>query len=655
MEREKKVLEDGSFENKKKKRKVRMIILSILLVLVLLLGSSYAFFTLSKTGEKQNIIKIGKLSLVLNEEAGSGIKLENAVPTPIDQGLKGTPYHFTIENNGTVDADYSVYLDNTGTIDDPYMFYYALKKDGKIIDMNYLNSFDVLSFGTIHPGKKVEYDLYIWLDYNVAASDVGTGYYQGTIRIESNQQKVRKLSSYVNHACDGETECQRNDEGMTYFQQHYYGKDAIRKYIWYSGKLWLATGYDNDGNVKAITTQVQTQIPWGSTSAYQGSYVESWLNEEFLPTLNNYQKFLVTDYPWNYSVLPAAGSNYQTPIGNETIVTSPVGLLNTWDIFQASDGDDRMTGADTILGSGLTGFHYYLGNANSEGKVAVSGGGLISYGPYELGSTVMPGISPAVVFNKDVKVVSGTGTQENPYRLEGDTGATSGALLNTRYGGEYVAFGDQLNYTYRINKVEGGKTKLNATYPLIVRSVTTEEEKYEHLVVYTTTSSSTIYNRILWSTSGGINYNPSSTDFPLAYFLNHDFLEASNGYMTASDRLMIAENQTWYMNSVSFTQSYKKAGASASGMDMKTTATVGLPILGERSFELETNPLVSGTVGGYRNILLTLSGGSARHFFNVRHTSGSTSSAVIPSLYLKSSVKIKSGSGTKNDPYILTT
>ncbi len=632
MEKEKIDLGDGTLENKKKKKRIRVRILSILLVLVLLLGSSYAFFTLTKTGEKQNIIKIGKLSLSLSEGIDSGIKLENAVPTTIDKGLSGTPYHFSITNDGTVDANYNVYLDNTGTIEDPFMFYYALKKNGKIIVLDYLNSFDVLSFGVISPGETVDYDLYIWLDYNDDGSSITSGqYYQGTIRVESTQQRVQKLSDYIKRACDGTNNCMNESDGFTYFKQNYYGSDTTKKYIWYSGKLWLVTGYDSDGNV------------------------ESWLNEEFLPTLDNYQKYLVVDYSWNYSTLSSTGAQYQTPIGKETIVKSPVGLLNTWDVFQASDGDNSMTGADTIISGNIGGSHYYLGNANLEGKVAVAGSGLISYGLYELGSTTMPGVTPSVVFNKNAKVASGIGTKENPYLLDGTISTGSGYLLNSVPSGSYVALGNGLNYSYRISRVENGLTKVTSTYPLMVKKVTDTSEDYNNLIVYRTgtaqaNATNTFYYRTYAYLVGSteLNYDATSKNYPLAYFLNQDFLGLLNGYFSIEDLNFIATNRKWYLNSVSSTESYKNAlGTSGTAV----TATVGLPSLAERSWDLESHPLVSSTNGGYRNMLMTHNG-TQFYYFNPKHTSGSFAT-VIPSFYLKENVVIKSGRGTKNDPYIL--
>lgn len=635
--------------------------MSIVLFLVLLLGLSYAWFTLTLNGTKQNVIKVGKLSLVLTE--GNAITIEDAVPTYMETALQEKPYHFTIENDGTVEASYSLYLDPTGDVTSGSLlarFYYVLKKDGKIINIGTLKEIDDIPVqsGIISPQGKSEYDLYIW--YGADNTVQVTKTYQGVLRIESEQSKTQKLSQYVMHACDGKDECTRVDQEFTYFQQGYYAP-SIRKYVWYSGKLWIVTGYDSDGNVKMMTADPQTIIPWGTTSDYQGSHVETWINEEFLPTLNNYQNLLVTDQVWNYS--KSTGTNTD-PIGTDRLVTSPVGLLNSWDVYQAGNLDNQFSDSDRILS--LMG-KIYLGNASSTGNIF--SGGLQTF---DFRKEVTPdtneflGVSPAVVVKKDVLVISGTGTKDDPYRFKGDDHGKANELLNTRYAGEYVAFGDNVNYSYRISKIEDEKTKLISAHPLLELFIDKNNQDREYIYLFDTedhAKNPPVFHYPYKTEGGDLLYYSAndSINYPLGYFLNHSFLSPINGFISTVDKSMILENQTWYTGTVRGGESYKNAKDSTK----QVTATVSLPSIGDANSVLQSSDKKTGKLFPrvmshiYGGIFLTNNGTDlySETTLSNQPISQYGEDGIYgwrPTFYLKSNVKIKSGSGTKLDPYILT-
>ena len=68
----------------------------------------------------------------------------------------------------------------------------------------------------------------------------------------------------------------------------------------------------------------------------------------------------------------------------------------------------------------------------------------------------------------NVKIIDGDGSEDNPYRLEGDNDTNlSGTKLNTRYSGEYLTFGAGENNLYRIVSHETeGLTKITSAEPL---------------------------------------------------------------------------------------------------------------------------------------------------------------------------------------------
>lgn len=67
----KKINNNNYIEKSKKKIVVLGIVLIILVTM--LIGGTYALFTINKNGDKQNVIKAGDISMVLDESADTSI------------------------------------------------------------------------------------------------------------------------------------------------------------------------------------------------------------------------------------------------------------------------------------------------------------------------------------------------------------------------------------------------------------------------------------------------------------------------------------------------------------------------------------------------------------------------------------------------------
>ncbi len=643
-------------DKENKKKKILKVVLPLGVVLVLLLGLSYAWLRISLSGEKENVLKSGSLSLYLDESMGEGIQMENAVPTSIEMALQAEPYHFTVQNDGSINAEYTLYLKNDGTVTNVSMFNYALMRDGKIIAIDKLSKItgranvkNAMTIGTIRPGATADYKLYLWVD---ASYKKGTPSFMGSLEISATQQKSRKLSNHIEEACKDVDNCTRQKDDYTYFQQGYYG--LAKKYIWYSGKLWVATGYDKAGNVKAVTESEVTKMPWGPTIDYQGSYVESWLNDEFLPTLHNYQKFLVTDASWNYSHEIAGTGDWNTswPIGKDRIVQGPVGLLNKEDLYYASGQDGYFNSGDTIIGQ--IGHYYYVGTPLANGRLMIGGIRWVTFGAFDLNSTDFAGVLPSVVFQKNVEVISGEGTREHPYRLKGDESGSKGDLLNTRYSGEYVAFGEGVNSSYRISKVENGLTKLVSTRQLLNLKITEDGQNVYPLngIDYNEETGEEFYP-YSYTTTGSLNrWDSNSKEYPIAYLLNHTFLNPVSEFLSKSAQNMIATDQKWYPGTVLAKDDYRQLKNDANA----NVATIGLLSFGEPYNviqKVDDVAMLSFTDGSNSEKGLLLVNDGANFYVDSTSMSSKENGPFRPSMYLKSNVKIKSGSGTKMDPYIL--
>ena len=95
----------------KKENKLGFIVL-IVSVLICALAVSYAIWTQTYHGKKENKMDTATLILTLDESASKGISLLNTVPVTDDKGESFEPYTFTVKNSGTTDAKYRILLVN---------------------------------------------------------------------------------------------------------------------------------------------------------------------------------------------------------------------------------------------------------------------------------------------------------------------------------------------------------------------------------------------------------------------------------------------------------------------------------------------------------------------------------------------------------------
>ena len=252
--------------------------------------------------------------------------------------------------------------------------------------------------------------------------------------------------------------------------------------------------------------------------------------------------------------------------------------------------------------------------------------GVDNYGnAYNRNPSYARGVRPSINLKSTVRIVNGDGTIDNPYRLNGDNDTNlSGALLSTRYSGEYIRFGNDENNLYRIVSHENGSgTKIVSAEPL---------------------KSS---GEFIESTFGS-NVTFSSTN-TIGTFLNGEYLTS---YVDSSYSEMIEESTTWYLGAVGSDASYKLAKYTDTSGTTTTSnveeSKVGLLRFGE---------LMAGQFDRYSNNIIywTLTPYSTSRVWGVAiDCTPSDAYGVRPSMNLKSNVQIINGDGTLNSPFELS-
>lgn len=238
--------------------------------------------------------------------------------------------------------------------------------------------------------------------------------------------------------------------------QYYVDKNVNNNYVWYSGMFWRIVSFNtSDKTIKLITDENVSIATYDKSSKnYRASNINLWLNNIFLKGLRNPEKYLL-ETEWNYT----AASTPIAPSRTSTTM-SQIGLLNYYEYCKiVNAGNSCNTGAGFLnIGKKF----WLLTDYTSGENVWYVDSGTAKNGVVNQ----FMGVRPTIVLKPNITFISGgNGTQNNPYRLTGDTGANIGSYLNTRYIGEYVKFN---NVNFRIIDSEAGYTKLIATEPLNV-------------------------------------------------------------------------------------------------------------------------------------------------------------------------------------------
>lgn len=218
---------------KTRKSQIALVVILILIAIVTLVGSSYALFTKTLTGTKKVTVQTGTLNATFEE--GNAINLTNTIPMTDEDGLKTTPYTFTIKNTGTVKDYYSIYNDedtSTTTLNTKYLKYKLTGSNGydsgikRVSDLGSGKTF--LTSSSLKVGKSVTYTLYMWLDLESTSDEMGKTY-QSKIVVENVSNQLSKYYAFGNPTEADKTDFKDviKESGHNVFNQLYGSQKSV--------------------------------------------------------------------------------------------------------------------------------------------------------------------------------------------------------------------------------------------------------------------------------------------------------------------------------------------------------------------------------------------------------------------------------------------
>ena len=339
----------------------KYIIISVIVItisIIALIGTSYALLTMNIEGEKEISLTAGILKVDFSE--GNNINLENTVPMSDNQGLKTTPYTFTITNTGNIDAYYHISLeeDSNNALSNSYLKMRLINDkgyDSGVVKVNSygIGTFDVMNEQVLEQSDNTTYTLWMWLDENADNSAQGK-IYQSKIVVTSYDRKQNTPN------------VPELDDGMiavTYNGSNWVKADANTNY-WYN--------YNSGQWANAVTVSSSTR------DTYKNANVGTVISMDDIETM------WVWIPRYSYTIGSEDGTNYYGKQGDYLDSTPTQELPGEIDVkFVSENVKDRGT-AKYIVNNGISNNSWYTPDAFTFGDEELSG---IWVGKFETSSS----------------------------------------------------------------------------------------------------------------------------------------------------------------------------------------------------------------------------------------------------------------------------
>ena len=274
---------DKEIEIKKKKRNLS-IYYGLLVTVICIIGVSFAWFRLYLSQTENNTIASRTCFNTTLTEDTSKISLTDAFPITDEDGLKQTPFTFTIKNNCnsyvkvyiTIDSTYREST-NTSYLKDNYMKVNISPKGtttGKSVILgsqtltdleNNRKGYIIINTG-LKANEEKSYDLRIWMDSAVTTEQGLNKNWSGKIVVVSNASKepptfaetilaknevkapITTPGAAISTASEALLASTEDDYGTSY-----YFRGAVKNnYVEFANKCWRIVRVGGDGSVKLI-------------------------------------------------------------------------------------------------------------------------------------------------------------------------------------------------------------------------------------------------------------------------------------------------------------------------------------------------------------------------------------------------------------------
>ncbi len=392
----------------------------------------------------------------------------------------------------------------------------------------------------------------------------------------------------------------------------YFAGNVEDNYVLFNRLLFRIVRVNSDGTITMVSDDPLSNVDYtSSTGRFENSSLDKWLNEYFYQLLEEENQKLLVNTAWCDDILTK--ETMTTTECSRTSKKRKVGLLSLQDYYRSLvDGESYLE---------LRNHTWYANFDKNKKPFAIS-----SVYPGEEGEGsqeqhYLLNVRPALTLVKDIKILSGSGTQTDPYVLVKETSGKKNELINRRKLGEYISYS---GYNFRIiGKEEDDTTQIVMTDTLKDGSGTSPEIRYEEE-----------------GKEGYRQYNPK-TKGNIGYQINHDMTK----YIQSD--LFKKRNITVPIYDKNITYEGKK-----------TTQTYSVKLSAPSTFQIFSAKGKNTTGSGFWYLDSSKQKNTKAFVFPLGTTplgeaNDGRSAGVKIRAYLKSDVYITGGNGTLSNPYTI--
>lgn len=370
--------------------------------------------------------------------------------------------------------------------------------------------------------------------------------------------------------------------------KYYFSSNEENNYLSYSNLLWRIMYINEDNTLTLILDNSITSIAAGSSSKFEDSYLNSWLNSQdknytgiLENNLNSKETYLVNTKTCNDIINDTKAITCKNTT-NDVYITVP--SLN--DYINTGGAKSFMNNEE----------YFYLINytkdnkiwyVNDEGKIGTSD------------KSDIIGVKPVITLKRTVPNQGGNGSINNPYKIESE---------NSLFG-SYVKLGNDI---WRVINVDESNIKLSLNSYIKVNE---EEVTYKY---------------------SNNNYYHNDTKAPsLAYYLNNNYLNKLS-YKSIIEESQFANGL--YGNTTNF--DYKKV-LSTTVPTKIAPLSIGDVIINPKL----TNYYTSTGISQNDNLIYVIS-----NSFKVYTKNGTSNLKIVPTIEIEKEL-LKKGNGTLDSPF----
>lgn len=300
--------------------------------------------------------------------------------------------------------------------------------------------------------------------------------------VNTNKVGTYKVTYTVSDSLDNETVVTREIEVIenlstivkadTKETNGYYKGLYPDNYITFNNMLFRIVKINSDNTVTIVSESPLANIDYDSNkNRFDGSSMDEWLNDYFYPLLNDKSKKLIVESKWCDDIITETNKNKTTC--DRYSSKKNIGILSL---------EDYNNSLDSIKESYLQIMaRTWYNNFDSNNKVwSVKSNTTEAYK-----DNVLLNIKPAITLTKDIKIKSGDGTEDFPYKIGTETYAKRNMKVNKLDIGTSIEYS---GYNFRV----AGKEK-DGTTKIIMSSLLSIDATNEY-ISYDTESPIKIYN-----------------------------------------------------------------------------------------------------------------------------------------------------------------